>query len=114
MSELPGLTNRHVQQTLMGESIAAASVGFLLWDDDRRYVAANAAACELLGCSLEEIIGATVGEHTEDGAEVVAHAIRRERSRGTLIVDRFDGSGRSRWSTSRSRRAPPGFRTWRA
>lgn len=93
MSELPGLTNRHVQQTLMGESIAAASVGFLLWDDDRRYVAANAAACELLGCSLEEIIGATVGEHTEDGAEVVAHAIRRERSRGTLIVDRFDGSG---------------------
>lgn len=93
MSELPGLTNMHVQQTLMGESIAAASVGFLLWDDDRRYVAANAAACELLGCSLEEIIGATVGEHTEDGAEVVAHAIRRERSRGTLIVDRFDGSG---------------------
>jgi len=93
VSELPGLTNMHVQQTLMGESIAAASVGFLLWDDDRRYVAANAAACELLGCSLEEIIGATVGEHTEDGAEVVAQAIRRERSRGTLIVDRFDGSG---------------------
>src|SRR5438094_926393 len=46
----------------MGEAIATAAVGFLVWDDERRYVAANAAACELLGCTLERIIGATLGE----------------------------------------------------
>jgi len=56
----------------MGEAIATAAVGFLVWDDERRYVAANAAACELLGCTLERIIGATVGERTQDGAEVVS------------------------------------------
>ena len=93
MSERAGLTNRHVQQTLLGEAIAAGSVGFLVWDDERRYVAANAAACELLGCSLEQIIGATVGERTQGGAEVVAHVIRQDRSHGRLSVERFDGGG---------------------
>jgi len=93
VSEPGGLTNLHIQQTLMGEAIASGAVGFLVWDDNRRYVAANAAACELLGCSLDEIIGATVGEHTQEGAEVVTHVIRRERSRGTLVVERFDGGG---------------------
>jgi PAS domain-containing protein len=88
-----GLTNPHVQQTLMGEAIATAPVGFLLWDDNRRYVAANAAACKLLGCSLEQIIGARVGERTPDGAEGVAMVVRQERSQGKLTVDRFDGSG---------------------
>ena len=56
----------------MGEAIATAAVGFLVWDDERRYVAANAAACELLGCTLERIIGATVGERTQDGAHMRA------------------------------------------
>jgi len=88
-----GLTNPHVQQTLMAEAIATASVGFLVWDDERRYVAVNAAACELLGCSLEEIIGSTVGTQTPDGADVVASVLRKERSEGRLAVERFDGSG---------------------
>jgi len=86
-----GLTNPHVQQTLMAEAIATASVGFLVWDDERRYVAVNAAACELLGCSLEEIIGSTVGTKTPDGADVVASVLRKERSQGSLTVERFDG-----------------------
>ncbi len=77
----------------MGEAIATAAVGFLVWDDQRRYVAANAAACELLGCTLERIIGATVGERTQDGAEVVSGVIRQERSRGRVNVERFDGGG---------------------
>jgi PAS domain S-box-containing protein len=88
-----GLTNPLVQQTLLGEAIATAGVGFLVWDEERRYVAANAAACELLGCTLERIIGATVGERTQDGAEAVAGAIRQDRSRGRVTVERFDGGG---------------------
>ena len=93
MSERPGLTNTHVQQALMGEAIDSGSVGFLVWDDDRRYVAANAAACRLLGCTLEEIIGARVGERTPEGADVVAMVIRQERSQGLLTFERFDGGG---------------------
>jgi PAS domain-containing protein len=93
VSDRAGLTNLHVQQTLLGEAIASGSVGFLVWDDNRRYVAANAAACALLGCSLEQIIGATVGARTEGGAEVIAHVIRQDRSHGRLTVERFDGSG---------------------
>ena len=77
----------------MGEAIATAAVGFLVWDEERCYVAANPAACELLGCTLERIIGATVGERTQDGADVVAGVIRQERSRGRVTVERFDGGG---------------------
>jgi PAS domain S-box-containing protein len=88
-----GLTNPLLQQTLMAEAIATAVVGFVVWDDDRRYVAANAAACELLGCTLEQIVGSTVGDRTEDGAEVVAGVIREQRSGGRVTVQRFDGAG---------------------
>ena len=88
-----GLTNPQVQETLMGEAIAEANVGFLIWDDDRRYVAVNARACELLGCSLETIIGASVGARTVNGDALVAGAIRDEGARGRATVERFDGSG---------------------
>jgi PAS domain S-box-containing protein len=91
--EAQGLTNTLVQQTLLGEAVAAAGVGFVLWDDDRRYVAANSAACELLGCSLEQLIGTTVGTRTRDGSEVVAHVVQQQLARGRVTVDRFDGGG---------------------
>jgi len=77
----------------MGEAVAAATVGFLVWDDDRRYIAVNDRACEILGCSLDEIVGASVGGRTHDGDELVADALRREQARGVATVDRFDGSG---------------------
>ena len=32
----------HVQATLLAEAIQTAEVGFLVWDDDRHYIAANA------------------------------------------------------------------------
>ena len=93
MLEAQGLTNTLVQQTLLGEAVATAGVGFVLWDDDRRYVAANLAACELLGCSLEELIGSTVGTRTRGGSEVVAHVVQQQLARGRVTVDRFDGGG---------------------
>jgi PAS domain-containing protein len=85
--------NTLVQQTLLGEAVATAAVGFILWDDDRRYVAANAAACELLGCSLDELIGSTVGMRTRGGTEVVADVVRSPLARGRVTVERFDGAG---------------------
>jgi PAS domain-containing protein len=88
-----GLTNPHVQEAILGEAAAGATVGIIVWDDTRCYVAANAAACALLGCTLEEIIGATVGNRTPDGSEMVERVVRGEGLRGRLTTERFDGSG---------------------
>jgi PAS domain-containing protein len=88
-----GLTNAQIQLSLLGEAIAEANVGFLVWDDARRYVAVNARACELLGCSLETIIGSRVGSRTVDGETLVRKALRDGGLRGQVTVERFDGSG---------------------
>ncbi len=47
------LSSQEVQVTLLAEAIDGAEVGFLVWDDDRHYIAANPRACSLLGCTLE-------------------------------------------------------------
>ena len=75
-----GLANRQIQETLLGEAAVEAAVGFLVWDDERRYVAVNDRACQLLGCSREELIGSAVAIHESD-------------ERGRAAVERFDGSG---------------------
>jgi PAS domain-containing protein len=82
-----------IQATLMAEAMATATVGFLIWDDDRHYIAANRAACRLLGGSLEEIVGSVVGSRTLGGDEVVATVIAGGGGRGRVTVERFDGSG---------------------
>jgi PAS domain-containing protein len=89
----PGLANPYVQETLLGEACAAAEVGVLVWDDDRRYIAVNARACEILGCTLEQILGAVVGERTVGSRDVVEDVLRGEGGRGRLTVERFDGGG---------------------
>jgi PAS domain-containing protein len=88
-----GLGNPHVQEALLGEAAAGAAVGIVVWDDTRCYVAANERACALLGCSLDEIIGATVGRRTADGSEMVERVVRGKQTQGRLVAERFDGSG---------------------
>ena len=87
------LANPLVQESLTAEAIAAAGVGLLVWDDDRRYIVANPRACTILGCTIDEIIGATVGARTVGGDTAVADAMRQPLARGRATVDRFDGSG---------------------
>jgi PAS domain-containing protein len=87
------LATPEIQASLLSEAIAGARVGFLVWDEDRRYIAANRCACEILGCTLEQLIGAPVGAHTEGGDEAVAAVLRGEGLNGALRVTRFDGSG---------------------
>ena len=41
----------------MAEAIASAAVGFIVWDEDRHYTAANARACELLGQVNARVMG---------------------------------------------------------
>lgn len=88
-----GLTNPHVQESLLGEAVAGAAVGILVWDDHRRYVAVNARACELLSCTLEQIIGSSVGSNTEGGPEIVERVIREQHVTGAITAERLDGSG---------------------
>jgi PAS domain S-box-containing protein len=91
MEEKPPLSVPHVQSALLSEAIRHADVGFLVWDDDRRYVAANDKACELLACTIEELIGSTVGAHTEGGTEAVEQVVRAHGGHGELRITRFDG-----------------------
>jgi PAS domain-containing protein len=80
-----------VQATLLAEAVQSAEVGFLVWDDDRHYIGANARACELLGCTLEQLLGSVVGGHTVNGEETVQRVVRGQGGRGRVTVERFDG-----------------------
>jgi PAS domain-containing protein len=88
-----GLLTPHVQETLMAEAVVSASVGFLVWNDDRQYIAANECACRLLGGTLDQIVGSVVGSQTVDGDEAVRSVVRGKGGRGRVTVERFDGTG---------------------
>jgi PAS domain S-box-containing protein len=85
------LADAQIQATLLAEAMGAAEVGVVVWDDARHYVAANRKACELVGCTLEELLGTEVGSHTEDAEETIDQVIRGHVSRGQIEVERFDG-----------------------
>ena len=80
-----------VQATLLADAINGAEVGFLVWDDDRHYIAANPRACSLLGCTLEQLLGSTVGDRTVEGEEVVTKVVRGHGGRRRVTVERWDG-----------------------
>ena len=45
-----------MQSVLLGEAVEHAPVAILVADEEMRYVAANATACELLGYAREELL----------------------------------------------------------
>jgi PAS domain S-box-containing protein len=96
--EKPALSIPHVQSALLSEAIRHAAVGVLIWDDDRRYVAANPMACEILGCTVEQLVGSVVGERTREGDAAVAQVIREHGGIGEVTFTRFDGKGEARVS----------------
>ena len=93
MSTSPSLARPEIQAELISEALASASVGFLVWDENRRYIAANAAACEIVGTTLEELLGLEVGAQTVEGAEAVDEALASGFASGTATVQRSDGRG---------------------
>jgi PAS domain S-box-containing protein len=115
----PGLAAPEIQAQLIAEALGGATVGILVWDEDGRYIAANDAACTVLGTTLEELLGTRVGAHTEDGDELIEQALRDESATGEAIVERFDGRGtiRVRYLTFATRTAGMPFMAtiiWRA
>jgi PAS domain S-box-containing protein len=93
MTTSPSLVRPEIQAELISEALYAADVGFLVWDEDRRYVAANAAACEILGTTLEELLGQEIEAHTAAGVDRLGGALTSDFSSGKTVVQRFDGRG---------------------
>ena len=93
MTTSPSLARPEIQAELISEALASASVGFLVWDESRRYIAANAAACEILGTTLDQLLGQEVGGQTVEGLAAVEEALASGFSSGTATVQRFDGRG---------------------
>ena len=65
--------------------IDGAHVAVVVADNDRRYVHANAAACDLLGVAREDLIGMRVEEITGTPPERIEQAWRRFRDAGVLV-----------------------------
>jgi PAS domain-containing protein len=65
---MKGRTQALFQQTLLGDAAEHAEIGVMVWNEERRYVAVNTAACELLGASREALLGARVGDHNRTEA----------------------------------------------
>ena len=90
MSE--ALADPPIQSQLISEALLGARVGLLVWDEERRYIAANQTACEILGTTLDELLGQLVGEHTIEGGEATEVALTKGFAHGEAVVQRFDGS----------------------
>jgi PAS domain-containing protein len=91
MSTSLPLAQPEIQAELIAEALGAAHVGFLVWDEPRRYIAANAAACEILGARLDELLGADAGGHAIEALEAVDEAAATGFASGTAVVERLDG-----------------------
>ena len=92
MTTPPPHARPEIQAELISEALDSASVGFLVWDEDRCYIAANAAACEILGTTLGELLGQDVGAHTAAGLDTFG-ALESGFASGEAVVQRFDGRG---------------------
>jgi PAS domain-containing protein len=87
------LAEPEIQAELISEALRSASVGFLVWDESRRYIAANAAACEILGTTLDELLGRGAGGQTIEGDAAVEQALATGSATGKTVVQRLDGGG---------------------
>jgi len=92
MSTSP-LAEPEIQAELIADALRSAGVGFLVWDEHRRYVAANDAACEILGTTLDKLLGQEVGGHTLEGPAALEQALASGFASGKTVVERFDGRG---------------------
>ena len=98
-------TGRILQRTLLGEAVELVEqVAVFVWNEERRYVAVNDAACELVGLRREDLIGIRVGEMSPDVDEAVAEARTLPFRHGTSSLERRDGESIPlEWVTAHTR-----------
>jgi PAS domain S-box-containing protein len=84
-----------IQSALLGEAVDQAHVAVFVFDADGHYVAANSAACRLLGYAREELLSRRIGELAVDPREAMRAYLGVAEGRaaeGTTRVRRADGS----------------------
>lgn len=102
-----GRTLQLAQIALLGEAAEhVPDVAFFLWDEDRNYVAVNAAGCELVGHPREELLRMKVGDTSAERASPHFELVQQAGLHtGSLTVDRPDGPVDIEWVTCRTRLA---------
>jgi len=72
------------QQTLLGDAAEHAEVGVLVWNEERRYVAVNTAACRMIGATRAELLAGQVGAQnsTDAGRSALATALDGQPASG--------------------------------
>ena len=93
------------QLALLGEAAACLEdVAIFVWDEDRNYVAANEAACALVGLSREEVLRMRVGDMTADrAAPLMTEVLHGAVHTGSHRFERPDGPVAIEWVTCRTR-----------
>lgn len=97
---------RLAQVALLGEATECMlDVAVFVWDEDRNYVAANDAACELIGRTREELLQMKVGDMTPDRAQPHFDDVQHGKDvhTGTLVVRREDNAIPIDWITCHTR-----------
>ncbi len=83
-----------VQEALLGQAAASAGAALLVNDDTLRYVAANSAACKLLGYTRDQLLQLRVGDVVEGPESGLLEAARQVADgkirHGTVTVRRKD------------------------
>ena len=88
------VTHELVQKSLVGEALEHGPVAVFVADDDGRYLAANAYACELLGYTRSELLDLRVADVAVDlDAQASFAAMRRSGSQtGSTRLRHSDGT----------------------
>jgi PAS domain S-box-containing protein len=79
-----------LQQTLLGDAAEHAHIGVMVWNEERRYVAVNERACQILGRTRAELLGATMGDTNPDNAPQTIEAVLAGQGHGRATL--HDGS----------------------
>ena len=94
-----------IQASLIGEAVDNGPAAIFVADEDGRYIAVNAFACELLGYTRAELLKLTVQE-IAPSSDVPASLAELDRSgslRGTTVLRHKDGSDVTiEWRASRT------------
>ena len=88
------MPNEPVQMMLLGDAAEHAGVGVVVWNAERRYVAANPCACELLGTTRDALLAAPVGttNRSDEARAAIDSLVANVPAQGSTPFTRTDGT----------------------
>jgi len=81
-----------VQTMLLGDAAEHAQLAMLVWNAERRYVAVNDRACELLGVTREQLLANPVGStnRSPEAQSAIDDVLEHVPARGRITVRGVD------------------------